>query len=204
MQMAQLVRKGWPFYLVTNSEVRRLPFRLVDVVLISASFAFARSFCSHLEANLDRPLGVIRVTYCNRCMPVRSQPRAFVEQLDNRWCRPPPVTEAAYCVLCIKPETSKCNVSTPMTLEGVNACHDLGAFCQAHQLNWSPQFKHERAQLNVLSGEWGRGDTAAAATLRSTKVAWVGPQYFARAMSGRFPAEVLDRIILNATLCKEH
>ena len=119
MQMAQLVRKGWPFYLVTNSEVRRLPFRLVDVVLISASFAFARSFCSHLEANLDRPLGVIRVTYCNRCMPVRSQPRAFVEQLDNRWCRPPPVTEAAYCVLCIKPETSKCNVSTPMmpTLE---------------------------------------------------------------------------------------
>ncbi len=26
MQMAQLVRKGWPFYLVTNSEVRQLPF----------------------------------------------------------------------------------------------------------------------------------------------------------------------------------
>lgn len=201
--MAQLVRKRWPFYLVTNSEVRQLPFRLVDVVLISASFAFARSFCSHLEASLHRPLAVIRVTYYNRCMPVRSQPSAFVEQLDKRWCRPPPVTEAAFCVLCIKPETSKCSVSIPMTLEGINACDDLGAFCQAHQLNWSPQFKHERAQLNVLSGEWGKGDTAAAATLRSTKAAWVGPQYFARAMSGKFPAEVLDRIILNAASYEE-
>ncbi|DBA88887.1 TPA: hypothetical protein ACH3X2_000129 [Trebouxia sp. C0005] len=90
-----------------------------------------------------------------------------------------------------------------MTLEGINACDDLGAFCQAHQLNWSPQFKHERAQLNVLSGEWGKGDTAAAATLRSTKAAWVGPQYFARAMSGKFPAEVLDRIILNAASYEE-
>lgn len=201
--MAQLVREGWPLYLVTHTEVRRLPFRLVDVVLISASLAFARSFCSHLEVNLGRPLGILRVTYYNRCMPVRSQSSAFVEQLDKRWCRPPSVIEAAYCVLCIKPDTSKCNVSTPMTLEGVNASHDLGTFCQAHQLKWSPQSKHERAQLNVLSSEWGTGDIAAAATLRSTKVAWVGPQYFARAMSGRFPAEVLDRIILNATICEE-
>ena len=201
--MAQLVRTGWPLYLVTHTEVRRLPFCLVDVVLISASFAFARSFCSHLEANLGKPFGITRVTYYNRCMPIRSQPSAFVEQLDNRWCRPPPVTEAAYCVLCIKPETSKCNVSTPMTLEGVNACHDLGAFCQAHQLKWYAQFKHERAQLNVLSGEWGRRDTAAVATLHATKAAWVGPQYFARAMSGRFPAEVLDHIVLHATVCEE-
>ena len=201
--MAQLVRTGWPLYLVTHTEVRRLPFRLVDVVLSSASFAFARSFCSHLDANLGKPFGIIRVTYYNRCMPVRSQPSAFVEQLDNRWCKPPPVTEAAYCVLCIKPETSKCNVSTPMTLEGVNACHDLGAFCQAHQLNWSPQLKHERAQRNVLNSEWGRRDTAAAAALRSTKAAWVGPRYFARAMGGRFPAEVLDHIILRATVCEE-
>ena len=90
-----------------------------------------------------------------------------------------------------------------MTLEGVNACHDLGAFCQAHQLNWSPQLKQERAQLNVLNSEWGRRDTAAAAALRSTKAAWVGPRYFARAMGGRFPAEVLDHIILRATVCEE-
>ncbi len=73
MQMAQLVRKEWPFYLVTNSEVRQLPFRLVDVVLISASFAFARSFCSHLEAKMDRPLGVIRITITAVCQSEASQ-----------------------------------------------------------------------------------------------------------------------------------
>ncbi len=201
--MAQLVRTGWPLYLVTHTEVPRLPCRLVHVVLISASFAFARSFCSHLEANLGRPFGMIRVTYYNRCMPVRSQSSAFVEKLDQRWCRPPSLTEAAYCVLCIKPDTSKCDAWTPMTLEGVTASRDPGTYCQAHQLKWSPQFKHERAQLNVLSSEWGRGDTAAVATLRSTKLAWVGPQFFARAMRGMFPAEVLDCIVLNATLCEE-
>ena len=189
--MAHGVRNSWPLYLVTESETERVPLELNRIVLASASFAFARLFCHHLELSLGKKMGVIRVTYYNRSLPVGSQSSAFVTKLDSRWCRPPCVTEKAYCVLCIKThgQHNTC-------LEGLSVSPDLGTVCQAHQLNWAPQLKHERLQLNAVSKQWYEGNTAkACAALRSAKLAWTGPLYFARAVSNMLPVDIVNYIV---------
>ena len=198
--MTGSLRNRWPLYLVTDQvtdfdEVASLPTKVDNVVLVSASFTFARSFCRHLENKRHRAFGILRVTNYNRALPVKRQSGTFVQHLDKRWGEPPSVTAAAYCVLCVQANTR--------SLEGVNS-GVFGSPCQAHGLHWSPQFTHKQLPLNALSSlRLERCTATVCDALRETKEAWLGLLYFARVMRKSFPDEVLDIIVCNATSCEE-
>ncbi len=195
--MAHLIRNKWPLYLVTESDIDIClpPLALSRIVLISASFAFARLFCGHLEVSLGKSFDILRVTYYNRVLPVRAQSSAFVAQLDRLWCKPPSVIEVSYCLLCVK---------YGKTVEGLTVVTEHGKSCQAHQRVWSPQYQHEQIQLNELTMLWNREFSAGpSAALRCAKVAWTGPLYFLRAMKSSLPADILDYIVTYTTYCEQ-
>lgn len=196
--MTGSLRNHWPLYLVTVlGEVIRMPVTVEHVILVSASFTFAR-FCHHLEEKQRRVCGILRVTYYNRTSPVKQHSGTFVQNLDKNWCEPPSVIAAAHCTLCVKLVRASARI-----LEGVN-CGAFGTPCQAHELHWSPQLTHEQLPLNALCNHCPEGCTATACdALRATKAAWLGPLYFARVMRNSFPHEVLDFILYNATSCED-
>ena len=185
--MSLRLKDSCPLYLVINvpGEVA-LPFSRKWLVLVTASFAFARCFRQQMIEQLNQHMYIIRVVYHNRSIPVTLQSSSFTARLDKAWCRPPSVFAAPYCQLCLK--ESK--------LVGVSVTSHTNYSCPMHASEWAPQFTHERFRLNSLYNHWYQhGSTGALDALRSAKLAWIGPIYFARSMRAVLPSDVLDKII---------
>ena len=188
------LRNKWPVNLLVVDDFHSLPIRWTSVILISSDFAFARSFRSCLERASGITCGIVRVTYYNRCFGVKSQPTSVVDHLDRLWDRPPSVLHKTFCITCIR--GTQTAGTDPKLLTGLTVSPTPGTSCQGHQLTWSPQHLHERLQLNTLNVDSATARSPAAiAAFRATKLIWLGPTYFARAMKARLPVEVVNRIL---------
>ena len=186
----------WPLYVLVAGEASGLPVRCSSVLLITASFAFARSLNARVEDSLGEACSIIRVTSYNRCLLVKSLANSAVRSMDTLHPQPPPVTVRTYCITCVKA------LSAPITgdswfLIGLSAAPEPATPCSAHQRDWVPQYRHQRVQLNTLNADSATACSAVVeAAFRRTKLAWAGCNYFVRAMRSRLPAEVIENILL--------
>ena len=199
-----VTRHGWPVYVVLRGSPSCLPVPFRRIMLLSASFSFAREVCFHFNRVAGKPiLEVLRVTHVTRAVPVACQSSAFVRHtLDRHWARPPPVTSASSCQLCLE-----VRFTTAGPEHWVQGLHPLpkSRTRQQQGQHGNPECSHQYVDLNTITKSWGLKSPAEEA-LRCAKRAWIGPLYFAKAMSQHPPVELRDTIaeaaVFHQEICK--
>ena len=192
--MSHPVKDAYPLYVIRDCLEHNSYIRSEDVVLITASFTFARIFKDRFGSRVGRELHITRVVYTNRLLPVTRQSSHFVARLDSSWCRPPSMLALSFCQLCFLPDR----------WVGVSISNKEGSPCPLHPTHWAPQFNHERVRLNSFNPCWHESKTQGALqALRSAKLELIGPLYFARSMSAALPVEVLNLILAQAAYQSE-
>ena len=171
------------------------------VALVTGSLAFARLAIQKLQSYLSRPLELVRVARYNRCMLVTFSSNDYLASMDRASQTPLSVNvlSESYCLLCVKvaPEQG-ISSDGPLKVVGVSTWSQ----CIGHRSDWAPQYLHERLKLNTLHQHWDEVITPGVlGALRSAKLAWTGPFYFARSMQDILPSEVLNMIV-SAVICQ--
>lgn len=205
---------AWPLYLVvgqpTDSRCHSIFPSLgilgvprQKVAVVTASFAFANLLMRKLESHSSIPLEILRIVFYNRCSPVKLQSSGHLASLDSAWPTPPSVLSDSYCQLCVQIVPVDGLRNGLRILVGVSVSPDIGSQCLRHRSDWAPQYLHERLRLNTLHQHWEEVNTPGLPeALRSAKLAWIGPLYFARSMQNVLPSEVL-RMIVTAVICQD-
>lgn len=200
LAMTSVVRNKWPLYVITQNFSSRLPTQLEKLVLVTSSFAFARLACCCLGRSFQSWFDILRVTHCSRCFPVGQQSSDFVARLDQHWSKPPGVLAEAYCQLCVKSYCSDSHEEVKWLLNGVNVFTGPTIGRGERPVDAFPVNSYEQLGLNTLNKHWpGARSAAARAALRSAKLAWTGPLFFARALRDQLPPEIMDRVVEFAT-----
>lgn len=191
MRQPATPRHAWPLYVVLRDRRSRLRLHLDSIMLISASFSFAREVCFQFNRIAGRyTLNILRVTHVTRNIPVSCQSSTFVHTLDRHWSRPPSLTSAAYCQLCM--ELRRNEAGPEHWVQGFYPSLE-STICQQQRHQGSPVCSHQHLLLNTITETWQPRSSAKAA-LHSAKLAWIGPWYFKKVMRQRLPVEILETI----------
>ena len=183
----------WPLYVVASSSTPPFPIPRQDLVLVSWSTEFARLVCNCLAKTCDhRRFTLVRVPPGSHRKPApvnakRKNSSAACDQLDHQTSAPSSVLMKMHC------HTSDKHGRRGL-IDDITVCSDPSATNCSH--------KDAKLDLNTLTSVWA-ASSAARDALYSAKLTWLGPLYFARALRGRLPDEILDDIVLTATSQQE-